>query len=116
MHYLGIFNYFRYHIPLISRLTAPLDALRNSNDVGGNWTSQCQANFDTLKELLLKAPLLSFPDFDQIFCMATDASDVGISAVLYQVSEGQSITTMNSKHHQYIIFQAQSLKSSEQKY
>jgi len=27
MHYLGIFNYFRYHIPLISRLTAPLDVL-----------------------------------------------------------------------------------------
>ena len=33
MHYLGLFNYFRHHIPLISRLTVPLDVLWNSIDV-----------------------------------------------------------------------------------
>ena len=106
MHYLGLFNYFRHHIPLISRLTAPLDALQNSTDVSKDWTIECQINFDALKALLHQAPLLSFPDFTQLFCVAMDASLIGISAVLYQVTTGQDITTTNAKYYQYISFLA----------
>ena len=83
MHYLGLFNYFWQHIPLISHLTAPRDTMCNSTNFPDDWTVECQMNFDTLKALLPIASPLSFPDFDQPFCIATDASDVGISAVLY---------------------------------
>ena len=116
MHYLGLFNYFRNHIPLISRLTAPLDALWNSTDVPKAWTPECQTNFDSLKALLPQVPPLSFPDFTQPFCVATDASITGISSVLYQVTNGRDITTVNVKYHQYIAFQARSLRPTERKY
>ena len=116
MHYLGLFNYFRNHIPLISRLTAPLDKLRNSINVEQDWTAECQEHFDALKALLLQVPMLAFPDFSQTFCVATDASEVGIGAVLYQVQDESSITTTNSRNHRYISFLARSLKPTERKY
>ena len=37
-HYLGFANYFREHIPLIARITAPLDKLRNETDLRALWT------------------------------------------------------------------------------
>jgi len=66
--------------------------------------------------LLPLVPPLAYLDFKKEFCIATDASDVSISTVLYQVVGGQLITTTNVKYHQYILFLARSLKPSKRKY
>src|SRR5437763_10009697 len=36
-HYLGFANYFREHVPLMSRITAPLDRLRKETDLRPHW-------------------------------------------------------------------------------
>jgi putative transposase len=109
--YLGLFNYFREYIPLYSTLAAPLDRLRykKGNFVLNHIQSKC---FENLKLLVQRAPALTFPDFTARFYVATDASNLGIGAVLYQLPNGPSDET---KVH-YISFMARSLKKHELNY
>ena len=51
------------------------------------WSDDCQAAFDRLKQLLIDSPLLVFPDFSRGFMMETDASGIGLGAVLAQEVE-----------------------------
>jgi len=44
---------------------------------------------DSLKEKLITAPVLNYPDFSQEFLVTTDVSDFAIEAVLSQGVVGQ---------------------------
>jgi len=57
------------------------------------WTPQTQEAFDLLKTALSTAPILSIPDFRKQFIIETDASDVGMGAVLMQ--EGHPISFLS---------------------
>lgn len=109
--YLGMFNFFREFIPCYSTLTAPLDRLRN---VKYSFTLNKleQSCFDSLKELLQNAPILCFPDFHLPFYVATDASNLGLGAVLYQLVKNDKGET----EVRYISFVARSLSQSERRY
>lgn len=107
-HYLGVFNYFREHVPLMSTLTASMDALRNASNVSAVWKQEHQEAFDALKTLLPQLPPLAYPDFAKPFFVATDASNVGVGAVLYQDEDNPP--------HKYVSFQARSLQPAERKY
>ena len=48
------------------------------------WSKSCQSAFETIKSLLVSAPVLATPDFDKPFVLTVDASDVGAGAVLLQ--------------------------------
>lgn len=71
------------------------------------WTTAHSNAFVTLQEILKRAPLLRYPDLRHPFSVATDASNVGIGAVLYQVINGET-------HH--IAFMARALSKSERNY
>jgi transposase InsO family protein len=107
--FLGFVNYFREYVPLISTITAPLNAIRGRDSISGQWTSECARAFQLLKDLLPQCPPLAQPDFSLPFCVATDASAVGIGAVLYQLDPQTSAP-------RYISFQARTLSSSERNY
>lgn len=109
--YLGLFNYFREYIPLYSTITAPLDQLRNAK--GRFELNELQRkSFDAIRNLIARAPVLTFPNFKEPFYVATDASNVGIGAVLYQLPNGRDDT---SKVH-YVSFQARALHKHEKNY
>ncbi len=53
------------------------------------WNYAKQHSFTTLKDALTHAPIFAFPDYKLPFTMCTDASALGISAVLMQPEEGK---------------------------
>lgn len=61
--YLGLFNYFREHIPLYAKLEAPLERLSKATDLIQAWGENEQRAFDSMMKVLSSARVLSFPDF-----------------------------------------------------
>lgn len=49
-----------------------------------NWTSTATTAFEALKQAMVEAPVLRLPNFELDFIIETDASNVGIGAVLMQ--------------------------------
>ena len=49
------------------------------------WTDACHEAFGELCKRLCSAPVLAYPNFEKLFILDTDASDVGIGGVLSQL-------------------------------
>ena len=88
--FVGLASYYRRFIPSFSKVAAPLFEL-TKKDKSYRWTAECQAAFDRLKQLLTKAPVLAYPRFDAGFRLETDASGVGLGAVLAQQQEDGTV-------------------------
>ena len=67
------------------RLISEENASRKWNPI--QWDSKCHSAFDNLKELCTTTPILAYADFAKPFKLHTDASVLGLGAVLYQVHE-----------------------------
>ena len=67
-------------------MASPLYALTWKN-VEFLWKPIHQDAFCHLKQLLINAPVLAFPDFTRDFVLETDASGVGLCAILAQTHE-----------------------------
>ena len=81
--FLGFTSYYHRFIGSFAKIASPLHRLtRKSTEF--QWTDECQAAFDWLKDKLTTAPILAFPNFDFRFVLETDASIQGLGAVLSQ--------------------------------
>ena len=69
--------------------------------------SECQTAFDQLKELCTTTPVLAYTDFTRPFKLHTDASVLGLGAVLYQ---------LHGSVEKVISYASRSLTQSETKY
>ena len=81
--FLGLAGYYRRFIPNFASLSAPLVALTKKASKF-HWGAPEQNAFEVLQQLLCSAPVLSYPNFAQHFILQTDASDLGLGAVLTQ--------------------------------
>ena len=52
-----------------------------------NWTAECEAAFKRLKNAVYSSPILSYPQSSRMLILDTDASNIGIGAVLSQVQD-----------------------------
>jgi len=104
--FLGLASYYRKFVPSFAAVPAPLHALTGKNRKF-DWTSSCEDWFKKLKEALVTSPILAMPSDGDPFKLDTDASDVSIGAVLFQVQEGEE---------RVIAYASRSLSKQERNY
>src|SRR5215213_10528082 len=83
---LGLFSYYRKFVKDFSRIAKPLLKLLKK-DTPFEWTNKQQNAFDFLKQRLMEAPILQYPNFTKPFQIYTDASGTGFGAVLSQLND-----------------------------
>ena len=74
--FLGLTGYYRKFVPHFSEISRPLAKL-TAKDTQFKWTPQCQFSFEMLKEALMSAPILKYPDTDKPYTIFTDVSKYG---------------------------------------
>ena len=79
----GLTGVYRRFIPNYTETAEPLSRLTRKN-IPFSWTDEQQKSFERLKELLVSSPVLQIFDPDKVSTLHTDASKVGIGAVLSQ--------------------------------
>jgi hypothetical protein len=109
--FLGLAGYYRRFIDKFAKISEPLNQLTRK-EVKFEWTEACQTAFETLKEKLTTAPLLSSPQFNDAagsFILDVDASDKAIGGNLLQVQDGKekviayASQTMNVHQQNYCV-------------
>ena len=81
--FLGLTGYYRKFVPRFSEISRPLAKL-TVKDTSFEWTPQCQFSFEMLKDALMSAPILRYPDTEKPYTIFTDASKYGWAGVLTQ--------------------------------
>ena len=85
--FIGLAGYYRQFIQGFAELALPLTkATTKEQPEKVVWPKELQTSFHSLKMSLICGSVLKGPDFDQPFLLFTDASDLGIGAVLSQQS------------------------------
>ena len=104
--FLGLAGYYRRFCKDFAKIARPLHYLTRQ-DVPFKWETEQQIAFDTLKDVLTKAPLLAYPHPDERYILYTDASCKAVGFVLSQMQEGME---------RVISYGGKSLSPTEQNY
>ncbi len=89
--FLGFIKYYRDFIPNLSEINFPLKELTKPNRTYG-WKEQHDASFKEVKQALLGSPFIHQPTEEGKNILDTDASDVALAGILYQVQEHDSVS------------------------
>ena len=83
-NFLCSINYYRTLIPNFGRITVDLYQMAQVKKRSCTWTPKTLQQFADLKQALVTAPILAFPNFKIPFHIQTDASQKAIGGVLLQ--------------------------------
>ena len=86
--FLGFVGYYRRFCPDFATISRPLNIL-TSKDSSFKWEQDEENAFQTLKQLLTEAPVLTYPDPSKSYILDTDASNEAAGAVLSQEVNGE---------------------------
>ncbi|CAH9101779.1 unnamed protein product [Cuscuta epithymum] len=81
--FLGLAGYYRKFVEGFSAIALPLTTLTRKGK-NFEWTDRCEKSFQELKNRLTSAPVLALPEGKEGFVIYTDASKMGLGAVLMQ--------------------------------
>ncbi len=105
--FLGLAGYYRAFVKNFASIASPLTRLLKK-DVSFLWNDAQQQIFNTLQDVLTRAPILALPDYSLPFTLCTDASVLGIGAILMQTEE--------SKLPHIIAYASRMLTAAKSKY
>ena len=104
--FLGLASYYRRFVSGFADIAAPLNKLLRKNSVF-EWSADQSRAFLELKDRLTSAPILGMPADTGTFLLDTDASNVGLGAVLSQMQGDREVV---------IAYASRSLSNAEQRY
>lgn len=81
--FLGLCGYYRKFIKNFATVAHPLYRLTRKN-VPFIWSDICEEAFQALKRYMCSPPVLKQPNLEKTFILTTDASNVGLGAILSQ--------------------------------
>ena len=88
--FLGLTGYYRNFIPNYAAIAIPLtDLTKKGQPNTVVWDDSCEKAFSTLKTMLTNKPILWLADMKRPFILRTDASNIGLGAMLLQEREGE---------------------------
>ncbi|GLJ13208.1 hypothetical protein SUGI_0207710 [Cryptomeria japonica] len=83
----GLASFYRKFIRGFSQVCAPiLETIKGGQKCKFVWTKEAEEAFQSLKQKVAKQSILAFPDFQKVFTIECDASNVSIGVVLSQES------------------------------
>ena len=90
--FLGFTNYYNRFIHKYAQMANPLNKLISGENATKKhkkveWDEKCDEAFIALKEQCCNPPILAYADYGKPFKLHTDASGLGLGAILYQTQE-----------------------------
>ena len=96
-------NFYQRFVHNFAEIASPLTKL-TCDKVPYTWTTKHQQAFDALHHMLISPPVLDYPKQSDQFVLTTDASDVGLGAIL------------STKQGTVVEFASRALSMAEKKY
>ena len=109
--FLGLCGYYQKFVPNYNSIASPLsDLTRKGRPEKIIWDDRCEQAFTQLKAALTSQPILRLPDLNRPFTLRTDASILGLGAVLMQDDPEQPDTLFP------VAYASRKLSPAEQNY
>ena len=105
---LGHVGWYRELIPNFSKIAVPITHLLKK-DIKFEWAETCQRTFEELRDKLSTYPVLRPPDWDKLFHVYCDASNVAVGSALCQ-------STGEREKDQPIVYTSKQLTLAERNY
>jgi hypothetical protein len=80
-------GYYRKFIKGYMHITTPMEKMLRK-DTKYQWNDECQQGLANLKEKMVTAPILVFPDWEKTFHVHVDASTIALGTILAQPGAG----------------------------
>ena len=81
--FLGLVGYYRKFIKNFAKIAGPLHELTSKGHVF-TWSKNQEDAFATLRDALIKPPILAYPDYEKPYYLETDASNEAAGYILSQ--------------------------------
>ncbi len=95
--FMGLVNFYNDFVPDLATKAEPLRALGHGSNTF-LWSDECQQAFDMVKRAIRTEMTLVLYDPNAPTFLTTDASGVGISAVLSLLQKGREVTVACASH------------------
>ena len=97
--FLGLASYYRRFVQGFSVIASSLTILLQKG-VKFEWDDKCQSNFERLKEILVKAPVLTQPTSGKDYTMYNDTLRIGLGCILMKDGKVVAYASRQLKPHE----------------
>jgi predicted aspartyl protease len=85
--FLGFCSYYRRYVKNFAEISEPISCITRKENGKFVWSEKAETAFQRLKQALIDAPILAYPQDDALYVLDTDASEFSIGGVISQIQK-----------------------------